>query len=456
MKQEQLDKLYDITGQISESYIAEAMPRSQKDAHKTEDIAKIKQTASNKEEITMATRITRYITTGFAAAAAIGMVIGGGFLIGHLNRQDPKPGQEGSSAFIIETEPATTAATSATSDSASTTTTEAATTAAPENVKPLGYAKVLTDTVYGMAYLHQNGSLSLEDYVISDGTYGYKTEGNQLIRVEDGKVIGEIENPQQYLTVSGDSVFKLSYDSVTAANGGWYLITAEAATYAAGETEYPQDTVQLVFWFNPDTNQNVRVEIPGEPVSHAENKPHLLPQYMQAEPEGDYVVGYSMTTERIVRIPVPGKGNVSTPDLKEKVLVLGQFFHSEFTPIGGGKLLMITENHDDDVFHIRLEELDMNTGSVKTLMEETPTFEIYNYGGRIYCISQEGHEVMEYLPESNTFRTVLTFKEQNGCLTQNFTAFWGDEMIVNGQYNEEETFAIHVTSIKNGTYEFLQ
>ena len=471
MKQnnDKLEKLYNITEQISESYIAEAMPRSLKDAHLKEDIAAA-EAETTKEEITMTGRITRYITTGLAAAAAIGMVVGGTLLIGHLNRKDPvTPGGEGSST--IETEPATTAATSATSDSMTTTETAVSLTGISDFVQittnadgtPItGYAKNLMG-YSGYYYEIKDGQLRLMDTdptnpLISDGVHSYKTVDNGLYCNEDGKLIGKIENPEQYIDCPDGMKTVFYYTSVTPVSSWWYFVTAQVETYPQNDSknENLNDSVQLYFWFNSMNELSERVTLPV-PGDQNDAGLELFTQFVQVMPNRDAVFAYSKNGKYLFSFPLPGASENKCVPVS---LAIGQFTNSIATPLTGSKVLCTNGIEDEKTgfYHIRLEEIDMETGNSRVLFEDTPVYEIYNLNGKVYCIcnnTEGGSELQIYQPDSNTFRTILKPELEKGQLSS-FTAFWNDGAVINGYTGCEETFAIHVTSLEKGTYEFLQ
>ena len=94
MKQDRTDRLIEITGMIPEAYVAEAMPQSLRETLPSDGITE------TPEEKTMKTSIAHYIAGGFAAAAAIGVLVGGGLLISTLNRKPERPGDSGSETTV--------------------------------------------------------------------------------------------------------------------------------------------------------------------------------------------------------------------------------------------------------------------------------------------------------------------------------------------------------------------
>lgn len=90
MKQDRIDRLIEITGQIPEAYVAEALPQSIREALPSDGL-----TEAPKEKRTMKQSITHYIAGGFAAAAALGVLVGTGVLISTLKHTPERPGHSG-------------------------------------------------------------------------------------------------------------------------------------------------------------------------------------------------------------------------------------------------------------------------------------------------------------------------------------------------------------------------
>ncbi|MBQ5335022.1 MAG: leucine-rich repeat domain-containing protein, partial [Oscillospiraceae bacterium] len=126
MKQDRIDRLIEITGQIPEAYVAEALPQSVREALRSDGL-----TEAPEEKKTMKQSIAHYIAGGFAAAAAIGVLVGGGLLISTLNRKPERPGDSGND---------TTAVTSLTETTETTTTDGSFVTVTVDNLEFAKYA----------------------------------------------------------------------------------------------------------------------------------------------------------------------------------------------------------------------------------------------------------------------------------------------------------------------------
>ena len=480
MKQKKIRQMFDATEQISERYIEEAMPHSLKNAHRNDGAAETVIANNQKEEHSMKITVTHYIATGVAAAAAFAALIGGGMLIKNLsNKNELRPAASGDSILTEPVQTTTTETTETTTtltdgslittlnteetlDSRTDISNWAEITSTVQNTPIVGYARNLMGYP-GYYYQFSKGQVELLDTdpknpLISDGVYAYKTVDNALYCNEDGRLIGKIENPDQYIKHSNDMKTVFYYSSVTSVANWWYFVTAELETYPKDDSNYDRlnDSVQLYFWFNAMTGEAKRVVLPERSVP-AEYAVSLAEEYIQITPERNAVIAYAQDGKSLHRFAVPGIGEDKTVETE---LAIGQYTHSLAAPARNGKVICTNGHYDEDTqfYHISLEEFDMINGGSRIIFEDTPIYEIYTYNGIIYCINSNlegGAEVQEYQPESDSFRTLLKPELEEGSLSS-FTAFWDDKVVINGYTGCEETIAIFVSSLEKGTYEFLQ
>lgn len=90
------EQIFDMTEHISAEYIAEAKPKKLRAMGEIPADANWQETAPEETADSRTGKIMHYITTGFAAAAALALVVGGGLLISRMNK--PQIADSGNSA----------------------------------------------------------------------------------------------------------------------------------------------------------------------------------------------------------------------------------------------------------------------------------------------------------------------------------------------------------------------
>ena len=452
------ETLFDITEQISEDFIAEAMPHRLKHSHAADPINE-----KSRKGITV-TKMTRYITTGLVSAAAVGVVVGCGFFIHKLNSDHLTTPAQSPSSQVEELIGTQTPATEAQSQTVQTTASSAEFKAVTGK-----YGRDLTDSL-GIPYELVDGKpkqTTFENSRIVDGQYSYYTKqdsqhpSDYVLYREDGTVMFHIE-PEQFITHTEDMEVTAYFSSITAV-GEWFFTTVEIETFNFYYDENGQkqqsliDSVQQCYWFDPVMNEAKLVfpahnpNLPEEPQYTVE----LTPQYIQADPDGGAVYGYSPYSQMIYRFPVPEHNSLQTDKTTEGYNIqipLGTFEHSQFAPAKGGKVYFIGGEVDKetDKSHISWNELDMNTGEVRMIEDQTNIFETYTLNGRILCIDGEKRTLLEYLPESNTYKLIAQIPGDYSM----FTSVWEDSAVITAYTNcGESSESIFVSSIENGTFE---
>lgn len=455
MKQETLNHLFSITEQISEAYIAEAMPHSLRNAHKLPDGFGMQR--EEREMKTIKTSITRYIGTGFAAAAAIAVVIGGGVLIGHLKGENPgRIANSDTTATVTQTTAATTCSTSAATDTTAVTTELTTESTAP--VSDEHYAHNLFGYP-GVNYCMKDGELSLpelDNLTIDDGTYLYTTgENGALIRIADGR---EMFRPEE----SAKADFR--FTSITPAGDGWYFVTAVAEPW---DPDYqprdswwqPASTEQYCWWFHASSGQSERVAVPQ---SENNSRPVLNPIFIQTDPDGGavYALRCHETPDIIRRIPVPGSGDARDYTVRMNGLKYGT---SGFTPMPDGKVLYL-DSGDTGPSHLSLMELDTADGSTRTLLNDVGLCSIYaTKSHTVLALKENGKSLYQYLPASNRLITVakIDYNAPQGFTFSydSFTAVADDFAVIKGILKDDENNQYIISAMINltdRTYKILE
>lgn len=460
MRQETLNKLFDITDQISEAYIAEAMPHSLRYAHQTIKHSEIHREEQEKRPMNIS--MTRYIGTGFAAAAALAVVIGGGVLISRLRGDDPgRVGNSNITTAAVQTETtATQQTTSATETERTTELTTALTTAlTAADTPPLetGYGHDLSG-MPAVLYQMKDGELTvLSDggFTISDGSLIYKTGADgALTRSADGKKLFRPDEASQK---------GFRYTSMTPAGGGWYFVTAVTGDYSADSGSLwwmpvNDGATQYCWWYSETTGQAQPLTLQR---GADDSSPFLLTTFIQADPDGGAVYAMRNSGDTVCRIPVPGGG--TEKDYRFHC-AMGESIRSVFTPVSGGKVLYLEGNDALGRNHGTLGVLNTADGSTTTLLPDENICAVYSQNGRVLALKASGKAVYEYLPADNTLRTAAdlsSVEELPGGHTyyDTFTTVWDDFAVINGKSVDDENNAYSVAVLVNlndGTFTELE
>lgn len=280
---------------------------------------------------------------------------------------------------------------------------------------------------YAEAYAKQHQLSFISNSTIRCGGYHYRTADNSLYRTEDNKKLFTVEHPEQYYhrkpALDTDSIV-IGFDEITNAGDGWYFLcgTAEDPLNACLSTQYYPNSDYFYLWFNEHTGELKQAVCSEEErelihTAYLENGGFayrwngVLTYTTAIYPDPDGGAVYTCIKRSVVRIPVPGNGGISiiySPDD-----LLGYDIDGyPFAPLRGGKILWNREADTDGLF-----EVDPAEKSCRCLTDQYDPYDIVYAGNRYICLvydydyPPDGQKLLEYLPESNSFRLVAAIEE---------------------------------------------
>ena len=280
---------------------------------------------------------------------------------------------------------------------------------------------------YAEAYAKEHQIEFISDS-ISCGESHYQMIDNSLYRIEDNKKLFTVDQPQQYLqkpAVDADSIV-VKFEEITDVGDGWYFLagTAEDPLNASGNNEYLHVFSYIYFWFNETTGELKPALFSAEErdILHAEylKKEYSSPwnnllSHSTIYPDPDGGAVYTLINHVPVRIPVPGNGKLSAfmPNQCDG------FYGFNMVPLHGGKVLILSVYSDKD--DNGLYEMDISGKTTRFLTDQFIPQEIIFTGNRYICLDNEAKKLLEYSPESNSFKTIAAFKTNSWYELDSFT-----------------------------------
>lgn len=262
---------------------------------------------------------------------------------------------------------------------------------------------------YAESYAKQHQYSFLDDTLLY-GEYHYQVIDNSVYRVEDNKKLFTVDNPQQYLEsppIDTDSV-TVRMESITNAGEDWSFVKCNVEDCLINQDA---NYSNVYFWYNEKTGALKQRKFSAEEIKKInaaisydsqDYQDYIEPWdnvgYLESvfpDPDGNAIYT-SDGGPVILRIPVPGKGELSACRLPH----VNTDCHF-FVPLKGGKILVGTFDG--------MIELNMANHSQRSLQMQYNSCEWWYTGKRYICLSKDEeteYRLLEFFPDSNSFRII--------------------------------------------------
>ena len=222
------EQIFDMTEHISAEYIAEAKPKKLRTGEVVPDAKEWHESAPEQSPDSRSGRIIHYITTGFAAAAALALVIGGSMLISRMNKpQIADSGDSGESSL------------SSTSDSESDSRTDSRQESSSAEQLTGGYAAgraaAQADLAAGKAEVTIDGTLAVMIHKIyrdSNTVLMSPFQSSAISAVLPAEIVAQMKEGEPYTLVFDKAAFTAAAPALLW-NDGWFSGTLLSNAYAA-------------------------------------------------------------------------------------------------------------------------------------------------------------------------------------------------------------------------------